>query len=439
MSESTGSASAPAAPRAGQHALTRWLAQAPPWVFSAYAVAMAFTTYFCMYSFRKPYTAAGYEGPSFGALEFQIALVLSQTIGYAISKFSGIKINSEMPRHRRAWALLLFIVWAELALVLFAVLPGRAKILALFLNGLPLGMVWGLVFSFLEGRRTSEILGAGLSCSYIVASGYVKSAGKWLIVDQGVNPFWMPALTGLLFLPLFLLAVYGLSLLPNPSAEDIAARVDRAPMTRHERWAFTRRYWFGLLLLVITYFFLTAFRSVRDDFEGIIWAELGFSEEPAVFASTANYIAFAVMLALALLYLIRSNRLGLLATFAIMLIGSALVGVSTLLFDIGAIGPMAWMILVGLGLYLAYVPYGCVLFDRMIAALGVVATSVFLIYVSDAIGYSGSVGVLLYKNFGQSDISMLEFLRGFSYVMSVVTSILFVLSAVYFMRRAEHD
>ena len=57
------------------------------------------------------------------------------------------------PGHR-AWALVLLIAWAETALVLFAVLPPQGKVVALFLNGLPLGTVWGVVFSFLEGRRT---------------------------------------------------------------------------------------------------------------------------------------------------------------------------------------------------------------------------------------------------------------------------------------------
>ena len=74
----------------------------------------------------------------------------------------------------------------------------------MFLNGIPLGMVWGLVFSFLEGRKTSDLLGAGLSCSYIVASGAVKAVGLGF-VGIGVSEFWMPALTGGCFLPLFLL------------------------------------------------------------------------------------------------------------------------------------------------------------------------------------------------------------------------------------------
>ena len=59
--------------------------------------------------------------------------------------------------------------------------------------------------------------------------------------------------------------------------------------------------------------------------------------------------------------------------------------VSTLLLDAGQIDGLAWMILVGLGAYLAYVPFGSVLFDRRIAATGFVGTAVFAIYLTDAI------------------------------------------------------
>ena len=118
-----------------------------------------------------------------------------------------------------------------------------------------------------------------------------------------------------------------------------------------------------------------------------------------------------------------------------MVVGSAvLVGGSTLAYQVGALAPAAWMIAVGLGLYLAYVPFNCVLFDRMIAALGSVATAGFLIYVADASGYAGSVALLLYKNFGQPTVSWLEFFVGFSYATAIATSILYLGSALYFSR-----
>jgi hypothetical protein len=418
------------------HRVTRWLVRASPGLFALYAVTMAFTTYFAMYSFRKPFAAAHFSGALFGALDLKSALIISQLAGYALSKFLGIKFNSEMRPGQRAWALVFLILWAEVALVLFAVLPAPGKVIALFLNGLPLGTVWGVVFSFLEGRRTSEILGVGLSCAYVVASGAVKSIGKTLL-DAGISEAWMPATTGLLFMPLFFGAVYGLSLVPPPSAEDVAARTEREPMSGPERRQFLRRFLPGLLMLVLVYFFLTAYRDFRDNYAAEIWADLGLGDQASVFTITELPIALSVMLVLSLLYLVKDNRLGLLLTYVIMATGALLVGVGTLLFDGGNIGPTTWMILVGLGLYLGYVPYGCVLFDRTIAALGIVATAVFLIYVSDAVAYGGSVGVVLYKNLGEANISKLQFFRYFSYATSGVCLVLLATSGRYFLRRAR--
>lgn len=415
--------------------ITRWLERAPLAWSSVYAVVMAFTTYFCMYSFRKPFSVGTYAGSEFWIFDLKSALVISQLCGYALSKMIGIKFNSELLHKRRLLALIGLVLSAEAALLLFAVVPPQAKVFVIFLNGLPLGAVWGVVFSFLEGRRTSEILGAGLSCSFIVASGFVKTAGKDLL-SAGVSESWMPATTGAIFLPVFLAAAYGLSLLPPPSAADVAARTVRAPMDRLQRRQFARRYWFGLSLLLIAYLFMTAYRDFRDNYAAEIWIELGMGDQAAIFTKTEVPIAGAVLVVLGLLYLIKNNRLGLAACYAVMLLGSVLVGVATLLFDLGLIDPIWWMTLVGLGLYLGYVPYGCMLFDRTIAALHTVATAVFLIYISDAVAYGGSVVAVLYKQFGEPSMSFFQFFRSFSYLTCGVTFVCLLVSCAHFLRES---
>ena len=158
--------------------LTKRLERASTPLFVVVATVAAFSAYFCMYAFRKPFTAATFSGQSWGPLEFKTALVISQLIGYALSKYLGIKFCSESQPQRRAVMLITLVAIAELALILFAVLPGSWKVAAIFLNGLPLGMVWGLVVRYLEGRRSSELLLAGLSCSFIVSSGIVKDIGR---------------------------------------------------------------------------------------------------------------------------------------------------------------------------------------------------------------------------------------------------------------------
>lgn len=436
------------------------LSRASAPVFVGYAVVVAFATYFCMYAFRKPFAAAKFEGLSFFGTEIELktALVISQIIGYALSKFIGIKICSEAGGSRRAWLLIWLILWAETALFLFAILPPDWRIIAIFLNGLPLGMVWGLVVSYLEGRRTSELLLAGLSCSYIVSSGIVKDFARALMEGdvaqwwQGVPIFgavlsgtgkvsehWMPAVAGLYFLPIFLLCVWLLNQIPRPDTKDVAERVERKPMGRAERMAFVRQFTLGIFLLCGAYFFLTAYRDFRDNYQVELFEELGYSYDSnkTIISRAETLVMFGVLGALALLNVIRQNRLGLIAAFAVMSSGVALMGVSTLMLEAKMISGFWWMTLIGLGSYLAYVPYGSLLFDRLLASTKVVGTAVFAIYLADAVGYTGSVGVQLFKDMVQSDMSRLSFFKGFTYFMSILGTVCLIWSCAYFVRKQK--
>ncbi|MFP6855632.1 MAG: DUF5690 family protein [Roseibacillus sp.] len=420
--------------------ITRALNRAPDSLFSLYAVAAAFTAYFCMYAFRKPFSAASYEEVEltvelFGrALEPKTIFVISQIIGYCLSKYLGMKFCSEARRSRLWIYLVCVILIAWTTLLLFAILPTPLKVLAIFLNGIPLGMVWGLVVRFLEGRHTSELLLAGLSCSYILASGEVKSVGTWLMNDKGVAQFWMPFATAAIFLLPFFVAVFLLAQLPPPTKEDIKLRTERLRMNRSQRWTFLKTFLPGMVFLCVAYFFLTAYRDFRDNYQVEIFIEMGITNSDA-FSKTERPIAFAVMACLVALYFIRNNRWGLIGAYVIMLGGLVLMGGSTALFQAEQISGQTWMILSGLGAYLAYVPYGSVLFDRTIAYTSFAGTAVFAIYLTDAIGYTGSVGIQLYKDLFQGESSRLSFMLGFTHFMSVLGFVLILLSLLYFLRR----
>lgn len=413
--------------------LTSWLTRSPPWVFTAFAIAASFSTYFSMYAFRKPFTAGKFEGELFfGGLELKTALVIAQILGYTVSKYLGVRILSETERTRRGRFLIGLIVVAELSLIAFAVLPPSLRTVALFVNGLALGMVWGLVVSYLEGRTSSELLLAGLSCSFIVASGVVKDVGRYLMRAHAVSEAWMPFLTGLLFILPFIASVWCLERLPQPNAVDIQDRTQRAPMDAKGRRAFVAKFFPGLALLFIAYFFLTAFRDFRDNYGVEIFKVLGYESTPAIFTLTELPVAFGVMLTLALLNMVKNNRRGLLGAYGVMISGFVMMGVGTLLFDQKLLRGDLWMILIGLGSYLAYVPFGSVLFDRMIASTRFVGTAVFAIYVADAIGYSGSIGVQLFKDIFATGDSRFSFFLGYTYLVSVLGVILLGISAAYF-------
>jgi hypothetical protein len=161
--------------------VTTRLQQAPPWVPALYAALCSFGVYFCMYAFRKPFTAAGFEEQYFLNIPYKVWLVTAQVIGYMLSKFYGITFISSLRKSRRAFTIVQLILISWVALLFFALTPPPYNIIFLLINGFPLGMVWGLVFSYLEGRKATEAMGAVLATSFIFSSGVVKSVGKYVM------------------------------------------------------------------------------------------------------------------------------------------------------------------------------------------------------------------------------------------------------------------
>ena len=419
--------------------VTAWLSRSNHVTFSIYAILAAFGTYFCMYAFRKPFGAAQYEGLYFfgTVIDLKISLTISQVIGYASAKYLGLKFCSEVTRDRRPAMLLALIICAEGALALFAILPQSWKFIGILLNGLSLGMIWGLVVRYLEGRRTSEILLVGLSCSYIIASGIVKDIGKTILDNGFTDQFWMPVATGGLFIAPFFLCVWLLNQLPDPTTEELEDRVERVPMDASQRREFVRQFLPGLALLMFVYLFLSAFREIRDMYGIDLLKELGEADRAAVFSKTDMPIAIPVFLSLVLLNSIRGHILGMVATFGIMIAGTLTLGISTLLYDMGHIGPIAWMILIGAGGYLTYVPYGTVVFDRLIASTRFSGTAVFAIYIADSLGYSGSIALQLYRVLGQGETTWENFFRGMAYLLAIGGTALLAMATVYFVRKIE--
>ncbi|USD20678.1 DUF5690 family protein [Microbulbifer variabilis] len=396
----------------------------------------AFFTYFCMYAFRKPFAAASYaniSGWEF-TLDFKTALIISQVLGYAFSKIIGIKVVSELRPLQRGRMLVILILFSHLALIAFALIPAPYNVVMLFFNGLPLGMVWGLVFSYLEGRRLTEALGTILCVSLIVSSGAVKAVAAYLMLEWKVPEIWMPATVGLLFLPALILSTFTLSRIPQPNQADIRARKQRVPMTNEMRWTFVNETNLGLLALIIAYVFLTAFRDFSDNFAAELWQALGHGQAPQIFLTSTLPVALIVLASLALLIFVRNNYRALQLNQLLVAAGGAICITSTLAFELDIVSGAAWMIGINIGLYIGYVPFNCLLFERLVACTKSLGNAGFVIYLADSAGYIGSISVMLYKTFAQPNLNWLQFTQQLSYATGFACILLMLLSLLFFRR-----
>ena len=406
-----------------------------PTVVALFAAITVFLAYGTVYAFRKPFTIGIFEGLSFFGVSYKVWLVITQLVGYVCSKFYGIKFIAELKNIGR-WKMILVLVGISwLSLFFFAVIPPPVNIIFLFFNGFPLGIIWGIIFSYIEGRRATDFIGAALAVSFIFSSGFVKTVAKYLQLHWHVTEFWIPFTTGLVFIGPLLFFVFLLEKIPPPTDADIQLRHVRNPMTKGERKKLISDFLPGIIMLISIYVFLTIFRDMRDNFAADIWNELGFANQAAIFTESEIPVTIIVLVLIASLVFVKKNFNAFIIAHVLILLGFFLSGVSTWFFLQNAAHPAQWMILVGIGLYTAYIPFNCMLFERMIAAFRINGNVGFLMYCADSFGYLGSMLVLLSKEVLHIQLHWVSFFSNAVIGFSIFGFITTVFSMMYFLNK----
>ena len=198
----------------------------------------------------------------------------------------------------------------------------------------------------------------------------------------------------------------------------------------------------SLVIFVFSYVLLTTFREFRDNFAPEIWAALGRGSQIALYTQTEIPIAIFVLFLMIALRWVKNNYRAFWLIELWMLGGGVLIGLSTWLFERQLISAEWWLVLLGLGVYVAYAMCNSLYFERMIAAFQRKGTIGFLITYADYYAYFGSVLVLLYKNYFQPKIAYLDFFIRLSYTISslyilLVCISMYLLSVKY--KKEVHD
>jgi hypothetical protein len=400
-----------------------------------WCIVATFGTYFCMYAFRKPFTTGLYENYELWGVGYKTILIISQVFGYMLSKIIGIKVIAELKNKKRIWLIISLIAIAEIALLAFGFVPFPYNFAFLFINGLPLGMVWGVIFSFLEGRKLTEFLALGLSLNLVMTSGILKTIYLFLQETFHISEFHLPFIIGLLFLPFFLFFVWMLAQIPPPNAEDLSLRSQRMAMTKQDKSLIIKEFGLGLLCFIGVYFLLATMRDFRDNFAVEVWREIDPKFNKTIFSEIETTIGVIVVSLIALNAFIKNNFQSYLTFSVMMLVAVLLCGGSTWAFQEQIITPKTWMLSLGIGLFLPYLLVQTVVFERLIALFKARGNVGFLVYICDSVGYLGSVLLLLFREFFLKKLSFLNILMTFSYIISFVCFILLIIQLFYFSNK----
>lgn len=388
-----------------------------------------------MYAFRKPFTVVSFGGINFAGISYPTLLIISQVIGYMLSKFYGVRLIAELKRTSRWKTALLLISISWVALLLLAIVPPPLGILCMLINGFSLGFMWGIVFSYVEGRKATDFIGSVMAVSFIFAGGFTRSSALWLKDMFGVNDYWLPFVTGAVFIIPICLFLFLLEKIPFPDEEDKEERTERLPMDIRERKKLIAHFFAGISLMVISYFFLTIMRDIRDNYMVVMWKELGYGTNYQLYAGTETLISIIVLVIMALMVFVRKNLLAFKLVHLVIIAGFVISGIASLLFIKGSLNGHWWMLLTGLGLYTAYIPFNCILFERMIALFKLKGNAGFLIYVADSFGYLGSVMVMLIKECFSINIRWSQFYSQGVIWFALVGIVCSIFSLQYFLNQ----
>lgn len=406
-------------------------------LFVLWGGGAALLCYSLVYALRKPYTAAGFDGLEIFGIDYKVAVTITQIVGYLIAKFAGIKIISELKRPRRLAFIASMGLMAELALVLFGLLPRPWNMFAMFFNGLALGCMWGVIFSFIEGRRLTDLLASLLGISIVVSSGTAKSLGLFAMNNLGIDPFWMPAVIGGIAFPLLCLLAWTLSRMPQPSKKDIRQKSERIVMDGRSRWSVYRQFMPILTLLFVANLLLLMLRDVKEDFLVNIFDTTGHSSW--FFAQLDSIVTGIILVLFALMTLVRRNIRALSILLVMVTLGAAVMSVISFGYDVVRLSPVVWLFVQSLCLYVAYLAFQTIFFDRFIACFKVRGNVGFFIATIDAIGYTGTVCILMVKEFATPDLDWLAFYNLLAGCVGVFCVAAFSVAGVLILRRYRRE
>ena len=404
-------------------------------LFILWAGGTALLSYSLVYALRKPFTAATFDGLDFFGMDYKTATSIVQISGYLISKLIGIKLISELKKENRLKFIISSVAVAELSLILFGALPRPFNVFALFFNGLSLGCMWGVIFSFLEGRRVTDLLASLMGLSIAVSSGTAKSIGLFVMNNLGIGEFWMPALIGAFAFPLLSFLGWLMTRMPQPTKEDIEQRTERVTLDGKARINIFKNFMPVLVMLFFANLFITVLQDIKEDFLVKILDIKAAGLSSGAFAKVDASVTVIILLMFGLMSLIKSNVKVLCFLLGLVSCGTAALSFIAFNYNSLQISPIIWLFLQSLSLYTVYLSFQTIFFDRFIACFKIKGNVGFFIITLDFIGYTGTVLVLIFKEFLNPDINWLEFYNFMSGYVGIICCIAFCGSAIYIIQR----
>jgi hypothetical protein len=400
-------------------------------LITIYVIIVASLSYFFTYGISSALFAGDFATTSvFG--NTKDAITIAQIIGFVIGKIIGATMLHNIKKSHRFILFMIVTSMSAIPLVIFGFLPAVGQVCMMLISGMFLVLIWGFLVFYIEGRYATDIIIMVIYMALIMASGISKTLATVLMRNEGISENFMPAICATIGCTGTILFMYLLSIAPPPTEEEKASRQAREPSTSAEQTAFFKKYRVGLTAILIVYGMLSAYRNFRDYYALELWTDLlGADFDSGTYSLSEIIVSIAVTAIYCGLIFIKNEVTAFFVILGMMLSGGIVICISTIF---GEYNGFLWIVMVGIGAFIAYVPPGAMLYDKLMAASKTNFTTVFLIYVSEVAGSSTTLLVILLKTFAFSTTSFITYFTVLSYLTSAILIVGMSVAIICFAR-----
>ena len=135
--------------------------------------------------------------------------------------------------------------------------------------------------------------------------------------------------------------------------------------------------------------------------------------------------------------LIKNNSIAFFTNQMIIFSGGILLLTCTILFMQHLISPITWIIVMGFSMYLPYISFHVMFYERWIALFKYKSNIGYLMYISDAFGYLGSTVVLCCKGAGFTTNNWTNFFCNIGITIGILIVVSSLVSCCYFYQKQK--
>ena len=180
-----------------------------------------------------------------------------------------------------------------------------------------------------------------------------------------------------------------------------------------------------LVMLFLANLMLVVVRDIKEDFLVKIFDVEGGGYSSWVFAKLDSVVTLVILALFGLMIFVRSNFRALLLLLGLVIAGMLVMAYVSFRYEALSLDPLVWLFIQSLCLYVAYLSFQTIFFDRFIACFRIRGNVGFFIVLIDFIGYTGTVLVLTVKEFCSPDVEWLPFYNRLAGYVGIACTVLF--------------